>query len=205
MSGGRVELGLGAGWFEAEHAAYGIPFPPTGERFDRLEEQLAIVTGLWATPRGRAFSFDGRRTTGSTDSPALPKPVQSPLPLIVGGAAGRADARAGGPLRRPSTTSASLRSRTSAAAYERVRAACDASRPDPASLTFSVALTTVCGGGRRRGRRAGPRRSARTSTELRTSGLAGTPAEIVDRIGALRRGRRDPGLPAGPGPRRPRP
>src|SRR5690348_17843711 len=48
MSGGRVELGLGAGWFEAEHAAYGIPFPPVGERFDRLEEQLAIVTGLWS-------------------------------------------------------------------------------------------------------------------------------------------------------------
>src|SRR5690606_8700242 len=47
MSGGRVELGLGAGWFEGEHTAYGIPFPSTGERFDRYEEQLAIVTGLW--------------------------------------------------------------------------------------------------------------------------------------------------------------
>jgi alkanesulfonate monooxygenase SsuD/methylene tetrahydromethanopterin reductase-like flavin-dependent oxidoreductase (luciferase family) len=49
MSGGRVELGLGAGWFEREHAAYGIPFPPLGERFARLEEQLAIITGLWET------------------------------------------------------------------------------------------------------------------------------------------------------------
>src|SRR5690606_5899250 len=52
MSGGRVELGLGAGWFEAEHTAYGIPFPSTGERFDRFEEQLAVITGLWRTPAG---------------------------------------------------------------------------------------------------------------------------------------------------------
>ncbi|WP_447646153.1 LLM class flavin-dependent oxidoreductase [Nocardioides zeae] len=54
MSGGRVELGLGAGWFEGEHAAYGIPFPDTRERFDRYAEQLEIVTGLWATPEGSA-------------------------------------------------------------------------------------------------------------------------------------------------------
>ena len=60
MSGGRVELGLGAGWFEREHAAYAIPFPDTGERFDRLEEQLAVITGLWETPEGETFSYDGR-------------------------------------------------------------------------------------------------------------------------------------------------
>src|SRR5262245_36064593 len=57
MSGGRVELGIGAGWFETEHQAYGVPFPPVGERFDRLEEQLAIITGLWADGR---FSYQGR-------------------------------------------------------------------------------------------------------------------------------------------------
>src|SRR3954468_9401568 len=60
MSGGRVELGLGAGWFEAEHSAYGIPFPEVGERFDRLEEQLAVISGLWATPAGQTFDFAGR-------------------------------------------------------------------------------------------------------------------------------------------------
>ena len=59
MSGGRVELGLGAGWFEAEHQAYGIPFPAVGERFDRLAEQLEIVTGLWTTPPGERYSFTG--------------------------------------------------------------------------------------------------------------------------------------------------
>ena len=76
MSGGRVELGLGAGWFEAEHTAYGIPFPPLGERFDRLEEQLAIITGLWTTPDGRAFSFDGEHYT-VVDSPACPSRCSS--------------------------------------------------------------------------------------------------------------------------------
>ena len=70
MSGGRSELGLGAGWFLDEHRAYGIPFPPTAERFDRLEEQLAIITGLWATPEGTTFSFKGSYYT-VTDSPAL--------------------------------------------------------------------------------------------------------------------------------------
>jgi F420-dependent oxidoreductase-like protein len=86
MSGGRVELGIGSGWFEAEHAAYGIPFPPLGERFDRYEEQLAVITGLWNTPVGETFEFAGThyRLSGS---PALPKPVQEGgIPVIVGGA-----------------------------------------------------------------------------------------------------------------------
>src|SRR5690348_16874560 len=85
MSGGRVELGLGAGWNDREHAAYGIPFPPTGERFDRFEEQLAIVTGLWGTPVGEHFSYAGRHYS-IDDSPALPKPVQQPgPPIVIGG------------------------------------------------------------------------------------------------------------------------
>src|SRR3954451_12665464 len=85
MSGGRVELGLGAGWFEAEHRAYGLPFPSTGERFDRLAEQLEIITGLWATLPGEHYAFSGTHYT-LTDSPALPKPIQRPRPpVIVGG------------------------------------------------------------------------------------------------------------------------
>ncbi|MEU8610537.1 LLM class F420-dependent oxidoreductase [Actinoplanes sp. NPDC048791] len=85
MSGGRVELGLGAGWLEREHTSYGIPFPPLGERFDRLEEQLAIITGLWSTPDEARFSYEGKHYQ-LLDSPALPKPVQRPgPPIIVGG------------------------------------------------------------------------------------------------------------------------
>ena len=64
MSGGRVELGIGAGWYEQEHQAYGIPFPPLGERFDRLEEQLAVITGLWSTPVGETFSLRRRALPG---------------------------------------------------------------------------------------------------------------------------------------------
>ncbi len=77
MSGGRVELGIGTGWFDDEHTAYGIPFPEIGERFDMLEEQLSVITGLWDTPAGETFSFAGQHYPIS-DSPALPKPVQSP-------------------------------------------------------------------------------------------------------------------------------
>src|SRR6266511_3838497 len=82
MSGGRVELGLGSGWYEGEHNAYGVPFPSQGERFERLEEQLAIVTGLWTTPVGEQFSHSGTHYT-LTDSPALPKPVQTPHPPVI--------------------------------------------------------------------------------------------------------------------------
>ncbi|WP_117209627.1 LLM class F420-dependent oxidoreductase [Allorhizocola rhizosphaerae] len=142
MSGGRVELGLGAGWYEAEHAAYGVPFPSTRERFDRLEEQLAIVTGMWTTPVGQRFSFDGKHYR-LTDSPALPKPTQTPRPpIIVGGK---------GPKRTPSLAArfadefnvpfASLD--VTRAVIDRVAAACEAqSRPMP---VLSVAQTIACG------------------------------------------------------------
>ena len=85
MSGGRVELGIGAGWLEQEHRAYGIPFPPLGERFDRLTEQLEILTGLWSPPVAESFDYEGSYYT-LVDSPALPKPTQRPYPpIIVGG------------------------------------------------------------------------------------------------------------------------
>src|SRR3954464_11980690 len=84
MSGGRIELGLGSGWFGTEHTSYGVPFPPVGERFDLLEEQLAVVIGLWATPLGGTFASAGAHYSLSA-SRGLPKPVQSPLPVVVGG------------------------------------------------------------------------------------------------------------------------
>ncbi len=89
MSGGRVELGLGAGWFSAEHEAYGIPFPPVAERFDRFAEQVEVIDGLLRTPAGETFSFAGEHYQ-LTDSPALPKPVQSPRPPLILGGAGKA-------------------------------------------------------------------------------------------------------------------
>lgn len=180
MSGGRVELGLGAGWFAEEHAAYGVAFPE--KRFGLLTEQLELITGMWATPVGERFSYDGEHYR-VVDSPALPKPVQQPLPVIIGG---------GGPRRTPRLAA------RFAAEYnqgfpekdqipvqrDRVRAACEAIGRDPDELVQSVALV-VCVG---RDEQEIARRAAaigREPAELRRNGLAGTPQEVVDGIAAL--------------------
>ncbi len=178
MSGGRVEIGIGAGWFDAEHTAYGIPFPPLGERFDRLEEQLAIITGLWETPVGGRFDHDGPHYR-LVDSPALPKPVQSPLPIIIGG---------GGARRTPALAArfaaefnipfSSIEDTT--AAYARVRSACADAGRDPAGLTLSAVQVLCCG---RTEAEIAQRAAAigRDVDELRANGLAGTPEEVVSK------------------------
>ncbi|MGH9088243.1 MAG: LLM class F420-dependent oxidoreductase [Acidimicrobiales bacterium] len=179
MSGGRVELGLGAGWYGEEHRAYGVPFPPTGERFDRLEEQLAIVTGMWATPVGERFSFAGRHYR-LEDCPALPKPVQSPRPPIIVGGVGpvrtpRLAARFADELNVPFHPVADT-----AAQYDRVRSACEQAGRDPAGLRLSVAVTVCCG----RDEAEVARRAAAVGREvddLRQHGAAGVPAEVAER------------------------
>jgi F420-dependent oxidoreductase-like protein len=183
MSGGRVELGLGAGWYEAEHTAYGIPFPPLGERFERLEEQLAIVTGLWATPAGERFSFTGTHYR-VVDSPALPKPLQAPLPVIVGG---------GGPRRTPRLAATyaaefNLAFRSVEAFVEqtgRVRAACEAVGRDPATLVMSAALVLCCGEDEAEVERRATA-IGRQPDELRRNGAAGTVDEVVATLAAWR-------------------
>ena len=177
MSGGRVELGLGAGWFEQEHAAYGIPFP--AKRFGLLEEQLSVITGLWNTPQGQTFSFDGAHYQ-LTDSPALPKPVQSPVPVLVGGH---------GKKRTPALAA---RFATEfnlgfpqigdiTAGFARVREACRNIGREPADLTYSVALVACVGADEAEvARRAAA--IGREPAELRENGVAGTPAEAAARI-----------------------
>lgn len=97
VSEGRVELGLGAGWHEREHEAYGFPFAPTRERVDVLEEQLEVVLGHWSPDR--PFAFDGEHYR-LRDLDAQPKPVQRPHPpLIIGGSGGEAQRRARRPER----------------------------------------------------------------------------------------------------------
>ncbi|AXK78628.1 LLM class F420-dependent oxidoreductase [Mycolicibacterium neoaurum] len=183
MSGGRVELGIGAGWFEAEHQAYAIPFPPLGERFDRLTEQLQILTGLWGTPIGETYDFAGTHYTVK-DSPALPKPAQQRVPIIIGGA---------GPKRTPALTArfadefnipfASLEDLT--AQFDRVTAAVAAAGRAPGSLVYSAAFV-LCAGADETvlTRRAGA--IGRELDEMRgNSPVVGTPAEIVDKLGAF--------------------
>lgn len=186
MSGGRVEFGLGTGWYEAEHHAYGIPFPPLRVRFERLTEQLDIVTGLWSTPVGSTFDYDGSHYR-LVDSPGLPKPAQSRIPVLVGGA---------GPRRTPALAARFATEfnhpfppdiDTAAAQFERVAAACADIGRDPQELIRSVALT-VCVG--RDDAEVARRAEAidREPDELRRTGLAGTPAEVVERIEQWRKG-----------------
>jgi len=181
MSGGRVEFGLGAGWFGAEHAAYGVPFPSLRERFDRLEEQLAIITGLWETPAGQTFSFDGTYYQ-VTDSPALPKPAQRPRPPVIIGGAGRRRTSALAARYADEYNANFVPPAEAAGQFGRVREACRAAGRDPSSIIFTIAQTVCCGKDEaeltRRAARIG-----RDLTELRDNVLAGSPSEIVDKIG----------------------
>ena len=181
MSGGRIELGIGAGWFEAEHTAYGIPFPPVRERFDRFEEQLAIISGLLAAPVGEMFDFEGEhyRLAGS---PALPKPVQDGgVPIIVGGKGRtrtpRLAARHAAEFNVPFETVAE-----NARLFAGVRAACEEAGRDPSSMVYSSALVLCVGKDEvELARRAAA--IGRDVAELRENGVAGTPAEAVDILG----------------------
>ncbi len=180
MSEGRVEFGFGTGWYEAEHTAYGLPFPDTLERFDRFAEQLAIITGLWQTPVGDKFNFDGSYYT-VTDSPALPKPAQLPRPpVLIGGA---------GPKRTPALAALYADEYNvpfssigdTAAAFDRVREACAAAGRADNSMVYSAAQVVCCG---RTADEIARRAAAigREVDELRAHGLAGTPEEVANRI-----------------------
>jgi F420-dependent oxidoreductase-like protein len=178
MSGGRIEIGLGTGWYEGEHTAYGIPFPPLKERFDRLDEQLAILTGLWSATG--PFSYSGTYYT-LVDSPALPKPAQSPLPVIVGGAgrkrtpalAARYAAEFNVPFRPPADVGE---------LYGLVRDACTGIGRSE-RMVFSAAQTVCCGKDEAEYRRRAAAIS-RDPDDLRAKGVAGTVSEVVDAIGA---------------------
>ncbi|GAA4765147.1 MULTISPECIES: LLM class F420-dependent oxidoreductase [Streptomyces] len=178
MSGGRIELGLGAGWFEEEHRAYGIPFPK--ERMGRLEEQLAIITGLWGTGTGGTFDFDGTYYR-LTDSPALPKPAQARVPVLIGGHGAvrtpRLAARYADEFNLPfASIEDTVRQ------FGRVREAAARAGRAPDDLVYSNALV-VCVG---KDDTEVARRAAaigREVDELRANGLAGSPDEVVDRIG----------------------
>ncbi|WKE69140.1 LLM class F420-dependent oxidoreductase [Streptomyces sp. WP-1] len=178
MSGGRVELGLGSGWYEEEHKAYGIPFPK--EKFGRLEEQLAIVTGLWETPVGERFSYDGSYYR-LQDSPALPKPAQSRVPVLIGGhGAKRTPALAAEYATEFNIPFASVED--SERQFGRVRAAAEERGRKGDDLVYSTALVACVGRNdaevERRAEAIG-----REVDELKANGLAGSPAEVVEKLG----------------------
>ncbi|ANJ26644.1 LLM class F420-dependent oxidoreductase [Agromyces aureus] len=181
MSGGRAELGLGTGWFAEEHAAYGIPFPD--KRFGLLEEQLAVVTGLWATPEGSTFDFTGEHYA-LDGSPALPKPAQPRVPVIVGG---------GGPKRTPALAARYATEfnigfrdeREIAERFDGVRRACEAIDRDPATLKLSVALPTVVATDYATYLRRLAAIDADPDTFAEVN-VAGTPAAAIEKVERLR-------------------
>jgi alkanesulfonate monooxygenase SsuD/methylene tetrahydromethanopterin reductase-like flavin-dependent oxidoreductase (luciferase family) len=182
----RIRLGtlVGTGWYEAEHRAYGIPYPPLKQRFERLTEQLEIITGLWTTPPGSTFTYRGA-WYDLLDSPGLPKPAQSPRPPIIVGGKG---------LRRTPMLAARFAdelnvsfasAKEAAAVYEaaaRASQTVDRDGAGRAALALSAALTVVCGRNdaevRRRADAIG-----RNPAEMRArGGVAGTPEEVVEQL-----------------------
>jgi alkanesulfonate monooxygenase len=179
MSGGRVEFGLGAGWYEREHQAYGLRFPDVGERFDRFAEQLQVITGLWATEGG--FSFHGKHYE-VTDSPGLPKPEQRPgPPVIIGGVGAKRTPELA--ARYAAEFNVAFQSLdTAVTQFGRVDEACRAAGRDPASMRRSYGFVVCVGRDDAEvARRAGA--IGREVEELKANGLAGPPAEVIDKLG----------------------
>ncbi|HTY29202.1 MAG TPA: LLM class F420-dependent oxidoreductase [Mycobacterium sp.] len=181
MSAGRVDFGIGAGWFESEHLAYAIPFPPLGERFERLGEQLEILTGLWTTPSGETFDYNGTHYTVK-DSPALPKPVQTPHPPIIIG---------GGGAKRTPALAARFAAEFNLAfptldfvepQCGRVRAALQKVGRDPEDIVYSAAFVVCAGRDDAEIRRRATAISHEVDELRSNTPLVGTPGEIVERL-----------------------
>ena len=203
MSGGRAELGLGAGWFEAEHAAYGLNFPDTPGRFDLLTEQLELITGLWDTPVGEKYDFTGKHYQ-LKDSPALPKPVQQPHPPIIVGGAGKKRTPALAAQYAAEFNAGFKTVEDTKTLFDRVQAACTTIGRDPKTLALSAAHRVAVG----KDKAEVERRAANfgwSLDQLAESGVGGTPAEIVDHLGRFAEARRRPLLPPDHGPHRPGP
>ncbi len=183
MSGGRVEVGLGAGWYDAEHHDFGIPFPPIGARYDLLEDQLAILHGAWTAPAGTTFEHEGF-TCQVSINPDTVRPAQRPHPPIVLGGRGQQRSARLAVAYADEYNTAFVPVETMREVHDRVRQACDASGRDPGSLVYSVGQVLCCGKDEaeieRRAKAIG-----RDVAELRESGLAGTPAEVLDKIGTF--------------------
>ena len=180
MSGGRVELGLGAGWYEEEHKAQGLPFPNIGTRFDILEESLEVLNAIWNLEEGELFNYEGT-TVRFENSMGLPKPKQEKgLPIIMGGIGKRRTpalvAKYASEYNTPFVSPADFGSLVSV-----VKDACVTLGRDPESLIYSCAQVFCCGENEAT---FSNRASAigRKGDELRLNGLAGTPDEITNRI-----------------------
>jgi F420-dependent oxidoreductase-like protein len=181
MSGGRVDVGLGAGWYEAEHAAYGLPFPALGDRYDALEDQLAILDGLWSAAPGETFDYTGRTGAVSIEA-ATVRPHNRP-PIILGGNAGprsaRLAARYAAEYNKAFAATEVIRE-----VHDRIRRSCEQAGRDPSSMVYSTGHVLCCGSTEAEvARRAAA--LGRDVGELRKHGLTGSPAEVLDKLATL--------------------
>jgi F420-dependent oxidoreductase-like protein len=184
MSGGRIDLGIGAGWYEQEHRSYGVPFPPAAERFDRFEEQLAVITGLWATEVGQLFTYQGHHYH-LTNSPALPKPQQVPgPPIIIGGLGAKRTpelaARFADEYNMPFRCPADAK-----LIYERVTEACERvgrGSTGRSPIVLSAGIAIACGRSDAEALRRAVALNEKSAVPP-TDPVIGTPAQLVDRIG----------------------
>jgi len=180
MSGGRAELGIGAAWYEREHRFFGIPFPPLGERFDRLGEQLEVITGLWRTAPGEVFSYHGKHYQ-LEECASIPRPARTP-PIIIGGA---------GPRRTPALAARfadefnSGMSDGLADRFANFRRVCREAGRDPGEVRLSTTLPVCCG--ETRGEAA--RRAAalgEAGARMLRMGVTGAPGDVAGRLAELR-------------------
>jgi F420-dependent oxidoreductase-like protein len=186
-SGGRVELGFGAGWFEGEHRAFGFPFPPVAERNERFLEQLEIIHRQWS---GEPFDYHGRHFQLEACE-ALPRPLQQPRPpIVIGGSGGPATveavARFADEYNTPYASPALCAERRA-----RVRAACERVERDPDEVVFSLMTGFVIGSDRadvlRHGRGVMQMENGGDDVEAflashREDWLVGTVADVAARI-----------------------
>jgi F420-dependent oxidoreductase-like protein len=183
MSNGRVECGIGAGWYDGEHANHAVPFPSTNERFERLEEQLRILHGFWSTPDGERFDFEGTHYQ-LRDCAALPKPAQPGGPPIIIGGVGpkrtvRLAAEHAAEYNQPFVPVDFYREQVA-----RSRAACEAIGRDPDDLIQSVAQTVCCGESDEELARRAMAAGMPLET-LRSQQMGGSPAEILEKLAAF--------------------
>jgi F420-dependent oxidoreductase-like protein len=183
MSGGRLEIGLGAGWYEAEHQAFGVPFPALGTRYDLLEDQLAILHGTWSASPGSTFELRGRTCAVHIDADTV-RPRQQPHPpIVLGGQGGPRSARLAATYA-DEYNSSFVPAETMRDVHDRVRRACEGAGRDPSTIVYSAGQVLCCG---RTEAEVATRAAAigREVAELRQNGLAGSPAEVLEKLGTL--------------------
>ena len=179
MSGGRVRLGIGTGWYEREHEAFGIPFPPIGERFDRLDEALTIINGLWSTPSGETFSFDGRfwQLDACANFPAVSSNGVGAKPeIVIGGTGPRRTPRAAARWADEFNSGSPVGCRER---FDVVRAACEAIDRDPTTMRWSVVVPVICGATQAEAD-ARLERLGEPGRRMLTHGVCGTPEMVVE-------------------------